>query len=215
MNDPELNVRLKQMKILLRLLAFSLLAGCASSDRIELGNQSYSEAPVRIYLVPMEGISPAHATSLANTIETRHKLRTKATTTMGKQPSMFDAERRQYVANEIAKDAYHAVQKLQAPDERPFILVLTPYDINAREFQLRFLFAAHLQGISVISTARIDPVNYGLTRDDALRDARLVKLINKAVGQQVHGYPISSDRRSVMYGPIMSVDDLDAIGSWY
>jgi len=72
-----------------------------------------------------------------------------------------------------------------------------------------------MKGISVISTARIDPVTYDLPRDDKLRNERLMKLVNKAIGQQVHRYPVSSDRRSVMYGPIMSLDDLDAIGAWY
>ena len=128
---------------------------------------------------------------------------------------MFDTQRRQYLANEIAKHAYEVIQRLRQPNEHPFILVLTHHDLNARESDLRFLFASHFKGISVISTARIDPVNYGLPKDDKGRDERLMKLINKAIGQQVHGYPISSDRKSVMYGPIMSLQDLDAIGIWY
>lgn len=174
-----------------------------------------SPSAVRIYLLPMEGISPELALSVAKDIESRHKLKTKVTTTMGKDPSMFNAERQQYTANEIAKEADQIVKRIKRPDEQPFILVLTPYDINAREFNLRFLFAAHLKGISVVSTARIDPVNYGQPRDDKLRDDRLLKLINKAIGQQILGYPISSDRKSVMYGPIMGLDDLDAIGREY
>jgi len=203
------------MKLLLSIVVLGLLAGCAAADRVELGNQTYSDLPVRVYLVPMEGIPPAYAASIAQHIEFRHKLRTKATTVLGKQPSMFDTEHRQYIANEIAKQADQVIKKPSAPIEQPFIIILTPYDINAQEFNLRFLFAAHFQGVSVISTARIDPVNYRLPRNDQLRDARLMKLIDKAIGQQVHRYPISSDRKSVMYGPIMSVDDLDAIGAWY
>lgn len=203
------------MKLLLSLVVLSLLVGCAATERVELGNQTHPVLPVRIYLIPMEGIPPAYATSLANHIEFRHKLRTVATTVMGKQPSMFNAEHRQYIANEIAKQADQVIKNPPGPAEQPFILVLTPYDINEQEFNLRFLFAAHFKGVSVISTARIDPVNFGLPRNDKLRDARLMKLVDKAIGQQIHGYPISSDRRSVMYGPIMSLDDLDAIGAWY
>ena len=203
------------MKFLLSIGVLGLLAGCANTDRVELGNQAYPNTPVSIYLLPMEGISPLYATSLAKDIEFRHNLRTKATTTLGKQPSMFNPERRQYIANEIAKEAIQVIKNLQGSNEQPFILVLTPYDINAQEFDLRFLFAAHFKGVSVVSTARIDPVNYGLPKNDKLRDERLIKLINKAIGQQVYRYPISSERKSVMYGPIMSVDDLDVIGVWY
>ncbi len=89
------------MKLLLSIAVLVLFTGCAAIDRVELGNQTYSDVPVKVYLIPMEGIPPTYATSLAKDIESRHKLRTKATTTMGKQPSMFNAERRQYIANEM------------------------------------------------------------------------------------------------------------------
>ena len=202
------------MKLLMKILCIFLLAGCATnSERIELGNQNYRPAPTDIYLVPMEGISAASASSIAKEIESRHKLGTKAITTMGRDASMFNTEHRQYNANLIARRANEIIRGLKRPEDQPFILVLTPHDINSEEFHLKFLFAAHLQGISVISTARIDPVNFGLPRNDKLRDERLMKLIYKAIGQQVLHIPISSDRKSVMYGPIMGLDDLDSIGS--
>ena len=200
------------MKLLSISVLFIFLAGCATPERVELGNKEYSQAPIDIYLVPMEGIPPAYAMSIAKEIESRHKLRTIAITVMGKDSSMFNSVQRQYIANVIAKRADEIVSTLKSQNQQPFILVLTPYDINAQEFNLRFLFAAHYKGISVVSTARVDPVNYGLSRNDRLRDERLMKLINKAIGQQILHYPISSDRNSVMYGPIMGLDDLDSIG---
>lgn len=200
-----------QVKLLLMLFLFVWLAGCATPGRVELGNKEYGQTPIDIYLVPMEGISLAYATSIAREIESHYKLRTKATTVMGKDPSMFNSVRQQYIANAIAKRADEIINALKNPNEHPFVLVLTPYDINAQEFDLRFLFAAHYQRISVVSTARIDPVNYGLPRDDKLRDERLMKLINKTIGQQVLHYPISSDRNNMMFGPIMGLDDLDSI----
>ena len=134
---------------------------------------------------------------------------------MGRDASMFNTEHQQYIANAIAQRADEVVKRIKSPDEQPFILVLTPYDINSSEFNLRYLFAAHFQGISVISTARIDPVNYKLPSNNDLRDQRLMKLVAKAIGQQILHYPISSDRKSVMFGPIMGVEDLDSIGTWY
>ena len=74
---------------------------------------------------------------------------------------------------------------------------------------------ANYRGLSVVSTARIDPINYNLPKDEKLRDERLMKLINKAIGLQVYKYKVSSDMSSVMYGPIMGVEDLDRVGSWY
>lgn len=203
------------MKLMLYLLSALLLAGCTTPEKIELGNDNYGQVPIDIYLIPMEGISMAYASSLAKEIESRHGLRTKAITTMGRDAAMFSEEHRQYIANVIARHVNEVIKNLKQPNEQPFVLVLTPNDINSEEFNLRFLFAAHYKGLSVISTARIDPVNYGLPKDEKLRDARLMKLINKAIGQQVRHYPISTDRKTVMYGPIMGLDDLDSIGIWY
>ena len=207
------------MRWWMSILCVFLLAGCTMvSERIELGNQNYPSVPTDIYLIPMEGVSVEFA-SIAQEIESRYKLATKVLTTMGRETSMFNTEHRQYSANRIAQRAHEIIAAIKRPEEQPFILVLTPYDINTEDFQLRFLFAAHFKeiahfnGVSVISTARIDPVNYGLPRDNKLRDDRLMKLINKAIGQQVLHIPISSDSKSAMYGPILGLDDLDSMSS--
>jgi len=63
------------VKSLFKICLLGLLAGCASTEKVELGNQGYPEAPVSIYLVPMEGISSGDAASLAKEIESRHRIR--------------------------------------------------------------------------------------------------------------------------------------------
>jgi predicted Zn-dependent protease len=97
------------------------------------------------------------------------------------------------------------------------VIVLTKQDINSSDFRLRFLFSEHITKykLSVISTARIDPFNFGEPSNDKLTMRRLEKLIDKSLGFNLYGYPTSSDRKSVMYGPIMGLHDLDAIGESY
>lgn len=39
--------------------------------------------------------------------------------------------------------------------------------------------------------------------------------MNKGLGLDHYGYALSTNEMSVMYAPIMSLPDLDAIGDWY
>jgi hypothetical protein len=42
---------------------------------------------------------------------------------------------------------------------------------------------------------------------------RLYKMVKKAIGLHYYGYGRTTDLNSVMYSPIMSLDDLDASGT--
>ena len=74
-------------------------------------------------------------------------------------------------------------------------------------------FAFRADGhFAVVSSARMDPANWG-ERGDALRlRTRLRKMLSKNLGIMVYDLPQSRDRRSVLYGPILSLADLDSIG---
>jgi hypothetical protein len=41
---------------------------------------------------------------------------------------------------------------------------------------------------------------------------RIYKLVKKSIGSQYYNLPLSTKLESVMYSPIMSVADLDAVG---
>ncbi len=69
--------------------------------------------------------------------------------------------------------------------------------------------------MSVISTARINPVNFGNPKNERLVTQRLMKLINKSIGLNHYKYKVSTNKSNVMYGPIMSPMDLDKVGDWY
>ncbi len=211
------------MKILLSILASLMLAGCASTQtteitqKVPLGNTGFDTEKAKVILIPMEGVSVQEVDLLASYIEARHKVRVRTYTTLGKNARMYNSDKQQFVAEEIAGAAGQALRDNGDANLDKAVIVLAKDDINTGDFRLRYVFSSHFDKarLSVISAARINPVNYGLPPDVELTRHRLVKLINKSLGLNLYGYPISTDRRSVMYGPIMSPDDLDGIGEWY
>jgi hypothetical protein len=64
--------------------------------------------------------------------------------------------------------------------------------------------------LAVLSTARMgpEPGPFG----HQLETARLRKMVTKYIGVMYFGLPQSSDPRSVLYGNILGVPDLDAMG---
>lgn len=152
------------MKILLLCLVILTLSGCAGSQKVPLGNAGFSTEDAKVILIPMEGFSVREVDALANYIETKHGVRVRIYTTMGKSRQMYDGERHQFVAEEIAATAWQVLRENGDANLDKAIIVLTKDDINTKDFRLRYVFSAHFRKarLSVISIARINPVNYGL-----------------------------------------------------
>jgi predicted Zn-dependent protease len=67
--------------------------------------------------------------------------------------------------------------------------------------------------MSVVSMARMQDSFYGAPSTPFRTKARMYKMVKKAVGLLYYGYDRSSDKKSVMYSPIMNLNDLDAVGT--
>ncbi|MGI9289708.1 MAG: hypothetical protein ACR2QG_00365 [Gammaproteobacteria bacterium] len=170
-----------------------------------------------ILLVQMQDFDKSETDSLVNYLKMQHGLDVKWIGPLDFQPVMYVPARDQYLAGELARVAMNVVRNKGVDAQSTTVIVLTHKDINSREFRLRYLMAAHFEenNVSVVSTARIDPVNYGQPSDRQLTRERLHKLINKSIGLHHYGYPMSRDMKSVMFGPVGSPQELDQVGDWY
>lgn len=167
-----------------------------------------------IYFIPME-FPAGLAKKLAEDLEKELGIQIKVSVQMGTSPEMYVAERRQYNVNEILKEGRTVLKRIQYQEKTPFAIILTSMDINSPPYNLRFNFASHARGMSVVSTARMDNRNFGLPANSGLLYLRLKKMVKKAIGYGYYGYKRSLDRGSVMYSPIMGMQDLDEIGMDY
>jgi hypothetical protein len=74
-------------------------------------------------------------------------------------------------------------------------------------------FASRNPGIStgVISTARLDPRNWGQASDQNLLTERFRTMLIRSIGFLYFDRPATDDRSSALHGRIASLDDLDAL----
>lgn len=198
------------LKQYLWVFLLSLLVGCSGA------NQADSSGP-DVLFVQMQDFNRAETVRLVKYLQDRHGLDVLWTGPLDFAPVMYVPARNQYLADEIARVARNAVSNKGLEKDSLTIIVLTHKDLNTRGFAAPYLIAAHFDrnNISVISTARIDPVNYGAQPDRKLLQERLEKLVNKSVGLHHYHYPVSDDPGSVMFGPVTTPAELDGVAEWY
>jgi|GEM_PF-1924978 len=185
-----------------------------------LGSAPTNTAPTKLVIIPTEGIPAVFLQDLKSILEKQHKLRILVSTEMGVPSEGRIADSNQYNSHILASAGSSVLNSLKR--DGAYGLVLTNEDINYPYSGLNFVFSSHYQGLSVVSLARVNPQNFGVNVDLIRLPyiyeqtmTRSLKLINKGLGRGYYGYKISSNRNSVMFGPIMGLDDLDSIGTWY
>jgi predicted Zn-dependent protease len=205
------------MKILSLIIMVVILIGCQQPSKYPLGNQSYKGGPVGIYIMPAFGANRKIINKLRDRLEEKHELRVVVTTAMGLSDEDYDVVRKQYVANRILRNAYSLAIRYRETAPKVPIIIIIPQDMNGSEFDLRFIFSLHdrKHKISVVSLARINPINFNQRSDNGLVIERLEKLVNKGLGYHLYGFRPSSNRKSIMYGPIMGLEDLDEVENVY
>ncbi|MFW2478738.1 MAG: hypothetical protein ACN4GF_01210, partial [Lentimonas sp.] len=170
---------------------------------------------VDVFFIPMEFPSSL-AIRLAEDLEQELGIEIVVSVQMGTSTEMYELNLNQYNTRRIFAEGLVILHRIKNQDKTPYAVILTSKDINSPPYNLRFNFATHSPaGMSVVSTARMDNRNYGLRDDSEQLYSRLKKMVKKSIGFGHLGYTRSLDRDSVMYSPIMSIQDLDEIGTDY
>ncbi|CAH1904195.1 exported hypothetical protein [Candidatus Nitrotoga sp. HW29] len=176
-----------------------------------------SVEPVAVYRLPLDDFSYDYASQLARKLSEDLKIKVRASLPMGTSDLSPFSGGTQYPAEDIIESAYKVGMRLSDRAERSALIALTGRDINDRSRQLRFLFAQHDKSkhTSVVSAARM---KYGISTEPATANIiflRIYKMIKRTIGDQYLELPRSGNINDIMYSPIMSLDDLDALGIQY
>ena len=114
------------------------------------------------------------------------------------------------------------VRELRKPLYRgqKVLVFFTDRDMNAEEPGRPFVFSSWYRytsglGVSVVSTARLDPRFFGEPADPGLARERLRKVVTKKLGTLYYGLPESEDPNSVMYRQMWGLDAFDSAGEGF
>lgn len=165
----------------------------------------------RLHFVPLGDFPARRLEQLVAYYKNRYGLTIEIVPAVPLEPVVVDAERRQLSAEELV--ALMRREHAALADDPQAILIGFPLgDMYIQQYTWHFAFAFRAdRRAAVVSSARMDPINYGEPPDPELLLERFRKMVSKQIGILHFGLPQSGDRRSVMYGPILSLNDLDSI----
>jgi len=164
--------------------------------------------------MPIEGFPPDYARELEKKFSAELGLNVRATVHAGRTPQMFGPSR-QMISERVRDELKVPLRRLYDVTPKTIFIVLTRDDLNGADGGTRFVFATHFppERLSVVSMARLSDSFFGKMDAPAVTKLRLYKMVKKAIGLQYYGYARSTDLNSVMYSPVMSLDDLDVVGT--
>jgi predicted Zn-dependent protease len=185
--------------------SFALVAVSSAAGEPSAWGAAESTAASRtVDFVPLGKFPRGDANALARHVRRELGVRTDVRSPVAIPRSMFNGTRKQYVAQEL-------ITLLSRPATSDTVVIgLTSEDMYSAAEAFRFTFSLRSpQGFAVVSRTRMDPRELGLTPDPALRMRRLQKMVLKNIQSLAFDRPLSANPRSVMFGSILSVDDLD------
>jgi hypothetical protein len=170
------------------------------------------EAPLgqRAYLAPLGDVEPASLRALADFYSDRYDLRVDVLPQAPIPPAARDAGRGQLIAESLIDGLLGAYPEANDPEN--IIIAVTKEDVYLRHRpDWAWAFGMRTGGrLAVLSTARMGPAPGPFGHQ--LEAARLRKMTTKYIGVLYYGLHESSDPRSVLYGNILGVPDLDGMG---
>lgn len=202
------------------LIATVLVIRACLPERTTLGSQPDVGTNRQLIIVPTDGFPSLFLNRLRTRLTEQHKFEVLITVPIALPPDTEIGSSGQHDLQKIGEAGYSVCRVQSVGSE--YCVVLTNLDINHKDSGLRYLFAQHYKGLSIVSVARLSEANFGArlsllsTPIIAERIAdRAIKMVNKGLGLDRYGYALSTNKMSVMYAPVMNLSDLDAAGDWY
>jgi predicted Zn-dependent protease len=178
--------------------------------------EKVSRLPLRgtgtLYFIPFGDLPSSTLKGLVAHYKSRYGLTISVLSRIKLGQTAWDGNRRQFVAEGLITQMIRSYPKL-GTDPNAILIGVAENDMYISTYSWQFAFGFRQAGrFAVVSSARMDPVIYGQPPDDELLQTRLRKMISRYIGFLYFRLSKSNNRRSVLYDPILSIDDLDGIG---
>jgi predicted Zn-dependent protease len=124
------------------------------------------------------------------------------------------AGRNQFDAIKVVNSLEDEIAAIRREHGNGMIVFFTTRDINQGDASTRFVYAHHdyRNRISVVSGARLARgIGMAYANRETVQN-RFLKFVLRSIGEHHYALPRTSDSKSVMYSPIRSLIDVDAMG---
>lgn len=170
-----------------------------------------------VYIVPFENVPVDAAQVWGEYMAHDLDIRVKVLDTVAYPSDSFNFMRRQFIAEALADSIVRIRQNMLFKKPQAAFIGIITRDMYPTSRDWRYCYALNLlegerKGISIVSTERLIPA---AGNDQQVFNVRFYKLLKRAIGFQFYQYNATMDRDTVMYGPLLSVEDLDRMGTKY
>jgi tetratricopeptide (TPR) repeat protein len=166
----------------------------------------------KLYFVPLGNFSAASLTKLANFCKQKTGITATVTQAVPFALSTIDKRRQQVIAEDAIELIKFRYPNLAA-DPNAVVIGVTDEDMYTRSEDWQYAFSYRKGGrFGVVSSARMNPINFGGSANDVLTESRLRKMVLKNIGILFYLYPSNHDPKSVLYDGVEAVADLDNMG---
>jgi predicted Zn-dependent protease len=165
-----------------------------------------------VYLVPIGSDLSLNIGGLQSYYKEHYGLELKTLPSMAIDDSVLDPSRDQIVAERVIDAIQNRYSEARDPEN--VLIGLTAKDMYIQQ-RPDWAWAFSYRGngrLAVISNARMTPSNYGLPPNQPLLETRERKFVTKNIGILYYGKSPSEDPKSVLYGKVGGLDDLDGMG---
>ena len=163
----------------------------------------------KLYLIPLNNFSTKSLRRLVAYYKENYRIDVITTAPLRLRLAAVDKQRQQLVAEDVI-DYMKLTYPSQTLDPNAIMIGVTDEDMYIRKRNSCFAFSYRSQGrFAVVSSARMNPLNFGEPADNDLLENRMRKMILKNIGVLYFQYPTNHDPRSVLYENVESVNDLD------
>ncbi|HQU16381.1 MAG TPA: hypothetical protein PLO69_09800 [Gammaproteobacteria bacterium] len=214
-NINESNMCARRLRGIVTVLVLLFVAGCAGQAP-SIKPQTLGP-PTDVYLLPIGDFPYKYTVQLAHELSKELKIHVRASLPMGIGDMHPLPNQSQLAVRDILARAHEVGLRLPDTSKKLVVIALTTRDINDSSQSLRFLFARNdrITRTSVISIARMFGSTTLAKSTRAQVGLRIYKMVKRAIGEQYFGLARTSDISEIMYAPIMSLKDIDAMGLDY
>jgi len=213
MIKPLIRISLSLVASLAALLVITLSAPAIS---VNAGALKPHPKPVNsastIYFVPVGDVSSLSLDELVRFYKQKFQLNIKTLPALQLDKPSVACQRRQFAAEDLIEFMKSSYPRLSG-NPRVILIGVTEEDIYIRKYSWQFAFSYRAENrFAVVSSARMNPTNFGQPGNQELFHTRLRKTITKNIGILYFRLPQSNDPRSVLFRSILGIEELDRVG---
>ena len=201
-----------RVPLIIILCGICMLGGCFKRKSVQRVEKNTLKGSGTVYLVPLGDFPPATIENLAEYYRKRYGIDIMTLPKLELPKAVKSDERKQLIAEELITLIKNVKPEL-VHDPKAFVIGLTNEDmfIQQRDWQYAYSWR-HDAKYAVISSNRMNEGSLFRAASDELTQIRLRKMVTKNIGLLYFHLPQSDNPRSVLYGRVDSLKDLDKMG---